>query len=142
MSSTVKFLIGLAATILMGWAWHGPAGNGARLIDGLEKGARAAVAETELAGITVAMDRAPLARNANLSGEADDVQREGLGSGLGVSDYVRDVDGIARVRWSDEPPAGGLPLLAELLILLVIAYLIGFGAGRLLWGRPKRESYL
>lgn len=142
MSPGVKFLIGLAATALMGWAWHGPAGNGAKLIDGLEQGARSAVSESDLAGISVAMDRAPLSRNATVSGEADKIQREGLGSGFGVLDYVREVEGVRAVRWSDEPAPGGLPLLAETLIVLLLFYLLGFGAGWLLWGRPKRETYL
>jgi hypothetical protein len=142
MSPAVKLLIGLAATLLMGWLWHGPAGNGARLIDGLEQGARKAVAQSELPGISVAMDRAPLARNATVSGQADRVQREGLGSGLGVLDFVREVEGVHGVRWSDDPPVGGLPLLAETLILLFFFYLLGIGVGWLLWGRPKRETYL
>lgn len=142
MSRSVKLLIGLLAVLLTGWAWHGPLGNGARLIDGLEARARAAVAEAELAGIEVRMAREPLARVATLSGEANDLQREGLGSGLGLNDYVREVDGIGTLRWADEPAAGALPLLAELLILLVLAYAIGLGLARLLWGRPKRDSYL
>src|SRR5688500_4152301 len=116
MSRGIKFLIGLTAVLLMGFLWHGPLGNGAKMIDALEGQARAAVAATELAGIQVGMARAPLARVATLSGEANDLQREGMGSAKGVSDYVRDVDGIARVRWADEPASAGIPLLAEMLI--------------------------
>ena len=142
MSRNVKLLIGLVAVLLMGWAWHAPLGNGARLIDGLEARARAAAAQGELAGIDVRMARDPLGRAATLSGEANDLQREGLGSGPGLKDYVREVDGVGAVRWADEPAAGGLPLLAETLILLVLAYAVGLGLARLLWGRPKRESYL
>jgi hypothetical protein len=142
MSRGIKFLIGLAAVLLTGFLWHGPLGNGAKMIDALEGQARAAVAATELPGIQVAMARAPLARVATLSGEANDFQREGMGSAKGVSDYVRDVDGIAKVRWADEPAAGGIPLLAEMLMLLALAFLIGIGAAWLLWGRPKRETYL
>jgi hypothetical protein len=139
----MRFLIGLAATLLMGWIWHGPMGNGARLIDGMERQARAAVAATEIEGIEVKLARDPLARVATLSGPANDLQREGLGSQQGISDYVRNVKGIAKVRWADEPPAGaGLPLLAETLALLVLAFLLGLGAARLLWGRTKRDSFL
>src|SRR5688500_5934534 len=126
----------------MGVLWHGPLGNGATTIDALEGQARAAVAETELGGIQAATPRAPLARGATLTGERNDLHREGMGSAQGVSDYVRDVDGIARVRWADEPAAGGIPLLAEMLMLLALAFLIGIGAAWLLWGRPKRETYL
>jgi hypothetical protein len=35
-----------------------------------------------------------------------------------------------------------VPLIAEVLILVTIAYLIGVGIGWLLFGRPKKESYL
>lgn len=143
MSSAMKFLIGLAAVLIMGFVWHGPLGNGARMIDALEAQARAAAAQGELPGIEVNMSRDPLARSATISGEANDLQREGLGqTGMGVKDYVRAVKGVSGVRWSDEPEARGLPLLAEILILISIAFLIGFGLGRLLFGRPKRDSYL
>ena len=144
MSRRAKLLIGLLAVLLTGWAWHGPLGNGARLLDGLEAEARAAVAEAELAGIEVRMARDPLARVATLSGEANDLQREGLGSGQGLSDSVRGVEGIGKVRWADEPAAEArtMPLLAETLLLLILAYAIGLGLARFLWGRPKRDSYL
>jgi|GraSoiStandDraft_4_1057263.scaffolds.fasta_scaffold00009_196 hypothetical protein len=35
-----------------------------------------------------------------------------------------------------------MPLLAETLILVAIAYLIGVGIGRLLFGRAKKNSFL
>jgi hypothetical protein len=35
-----------------------------------------------------------------------------------------------------------MPLLAETLIILLVAYLIGVGVAWLLFGRPKRDSYL
>lgn len=35
-----------------------------------------------------------------------------------------------------------MPLLAETLILVAIAYLIGIGIGWLLFGRPKKTSFL
>lgn len=144
MSRSVKLMIGLAAALLMGWAWHGPLGNGARMIDALEAQARAAVAEGELAGIEVRLGRDPLARSATLSGKADDFQREGMGSAKGLSDYVRDVEGISRVRWADEPAEGGrvMPLLAETLILLALAFALGLGGGALLGRRRKRDTYL
>ena len=143
MSSAMKFLIGLAAVLIMGFVGHGPLGNGARMIDALEAQARTAAAQGELPGIEVNMARDPLARSAVISGPANDLQREGLGeTGMGIKDYVRQIEGISGVRWSDEPDAAGLPLLAEILILIALAYLIGVGAARLLFGRAKRESYL
>ena len=35
-----------------------------------------------------------------------------------------------------------MPLLAETLIALVIAYLIGVGLAWLFFGRPKKDTYL
>ena len=35
-----------------------------------------------------------------------------------------------------------MPLLVEFLILVALAYLVGVGIGRLLFGRRKRESFL
>jgi hypothetical protein len=143
MSPAIKVLIGLAATLIAAWLWHGPLGNGPSFVDGLERQARAAVATTDLTGIEVRLQRSPLARKAMLSGRADDVQREGLGSEKGLSDLIRDVPGIARVRWTDEPDrgVGALPLLLETMILAALAYLIGLALGWLLWGRPRREGF-
>ena len=35
-----------------------------------------------------------------------------------------------------------MPLLVETLIVLVIAYLVGIGVAWLLFGRPKKDTYL
>ncbi len=144
MSAGVKFLIGLIAVLLMGWIWHGPMGNGARLIDSIEARAQAAVAGAELAGISVRLGRDPLSRHATLSGQANNFQRQGMGSQPGLSGIAGAVDGVGSVGWADEPggTSGGLPLLAELMILLTLAFLAGLGIAWLLWGRPKRTSYL
>ncbi|HYE27754.1 MAG TPA: hypothetical protein VEA61_05920 [Allosphingosinicella sp.] len=143
MPTAVKLLIGLALALAAAWFAHGPLGGGERLVEGLERQARAAVARAELPGIDVRLDRDPLARNAALSGPANDLQREGLGSQHGLSDYVRDVEGIGAVRWTDEPEPErrALPLLAETMILAALAYLIGLGLGWLLWGRRRREGF-
>jgi hypothetical protein len=139
----VKLLIGLAAILLMGWIWHGPAGRGEAFAERLDGGARAAVAATELPGIEVRLARHPIRRIAILSGRADDLQRHGMGSQPGLDGYVAAVPGIAGVHWADQPGgSGGLPLLAETLILLVISYALGLGIGWFLFGRRKRQSFL
>lgn len=142
MTRPVKFLIGLAAALLMGWLWHGPAGQGAALIDGLEAKARESVARSQLPGVNVSLGRDPLSRTATMSGSANDLQREGLGSQWGVLDYVRETEGIGAVRWDDEPAGTALPLLAETLLLVALAYLIGCGLGFLFFGRRRRTSFL
>src|SRR3954469_8821265 len=139
----MKILIGLVAALLIGWVWHGPRGNGERLVDRLEAQAREAVARAELPNIEVRLSHDPLARVATLSGPANDLQREGLGSQMGVSDYVRAVDGISDVRWADEPDRSRrvMPLLAETLGWTALAYFIGLALGWLLWGRRRREGF-
>jgi hypothetical protein len=138
----VKILIGLIAALLMGWLWHGPGGQGEALIASLESQAKEAAAQTELPGISVRLSRDPLSRTAIVHGPANDLQREGLGSQWGVKDYVRNVPGIAGVRWDDEPGGNGIPLLAETLLVIGLAYVAGFGLGALIFGRRKRQSFL
>lgn len=138
----MKILIGLVAALLVGWIWHGPLGHGEHMVSRLEAEARQGVAKAQLPGIAVSLPRDPLARSATLSGPANDLQREGLGSQKGVSDYVRDVPGISSVRWADEAGAGSriVPLLLETLALTALAYFIGLGLGWLAWGRRRHED--
>ncbi|HEY0446294.1 MAG: hypothetical protein JWL74_1510 [Alphaproteobacteria bacterium] len=144
MSATVKFLIGLAAVLLMGWIYHGPLGNGEALIDSLEGQAKVAVERSEVPGIGVRLSRQPLARVATLSGPANQFQREGQGSLKGLNDVVGEIEGVSSVDWADTPEARSrvMPLLAETLGFLALAYLAGVVLGRLLFGRRKHEGYL
>ena len=103
MSPFVKFLIGLVADLLMGWIYHGPIGNREALLGRLESQARAAVAESEVPGITARMQRDPMARVAILSGPANDFQREGMGQFPGLNDRVSAIEGISRIQWANPP---------------------------------------
>lgn len=138
----MRILVGLVLALLIGWIWHGPLGHGERLVDRLEAEAQREV-DKELPGIRVAFIRNPLARVARLSGTANDLQREGLGSQKGLNDRVRDVEGVASVRWPDEPDwkRWVVPLLGETLAQAALAYLIGLGLGWLLWGRRRRDGF-
>jgi len=107
-SKPVKFLIGLLATILMGWVYHGPLGNGEALLGRLEAQAKTAVAATEVPGVEVRMVRDPLTRKAVLSGPADRFQREGRGSLKGIDDVVAEVEGISELEWTNPPSATGV----------------------------------
>lgn len=142
MTNAVKFMIGLVAALATGWLWHAPLGQGRAFVADLEARARVAVTQAELPGVDVRLSRSPLSRSATLSGPANDLQREGLGSQKGVSDYVREVEGISGVRWADQPAGRTLPLLAETLLLNALAFLVGFALGRLFLGRRRRQSFL
>ncbi len=108
MPALVKFFVGLAAVILMAWVNHGPLGGGQKLIDRLEGEAKAAVATTELPGIDVRLSRDPLARDATLSGPANDFQRDGMGQFPGLNDRVGAIEGISKIEWANPPaPAAG-----------------------------------
>lgn len=141
MSPAVKFLIGASAVAGMTWIGHGPLGNGDKLVNRIEAEAKAVVARTEVPGVTVSLGHDPLTRQATLSGNADRFQREGQGEMKGLNGLVGDVEGVSGVRWADEPERTAIPLLAETLALTLIAYLLGFALGWLLWGRPKREGF-
>jgi len=105
MTPTAKFAVGLAASLVAGWLYHGPAGNGERLVGALETRAKAAVAKEGVPGVEVVLGRDPLSRTATLSGPADQLQRDGLGSLPGLTDIVAGIEGISAVKWSNPPPA-------------------------------------
>lgn len=131
MSAAVKFVIGLAASILLAWLYLGPLGHGQSYIGALEARAAKVVADAEIPGVQVRLARDPPARTATLSGPADPFQRNGQGRLKGLTQLVDEVDGVARVHWADEPGPHerGLPLLVESLIPVVLAYLLGVFIG-------------
>ncbi len=139
MSPMVKLLIGLGSALAAGWIGHGPFGQGEAFAGRLEAQARTVVHKAALPGVGVRIARDPLSRQAILSGPADDFQREGLGQFPGLNDRVRAIPGISGVRWEE---GRRMPLLAETLILVGLAWLVGLGLGWLFFGRPKREGYL
>jgi len=142
MSPAAKLATGLAAVLVLGWVNHGPLGNGAHFVDRLEAESKAVIVSTDLEGIDIKFDRDPLARAATLSGNADEFQRYGMRGQKGITQQIGDVPGMGTVRWADRPSrALVLPLLAETLLLEVVAYGIGLGFAWLLWGRKPRERF-
>ena len=104
MSSWLKFLIGFAAALLAGWVAHGPLGQGEAFVNQLEARAKQVVADAELQGVEVRIQRDPLARIAILSGPADRFQREGQGSFPGLNERVEGIEGMAGIEWANPPP--------------------------------------
>jgi hypothetical protein len=102
MATWLKFLIGLAAALAAGLISHWPLGRGAAFVDILEARARAVIAVAGLPQVQVRFSRAPLAREAVLSGQADEFQRLGQGRFPGLNDRVGAIPGVSGVRWEDE----------------------------------------
>jgi hypothetical protein len=139
MKSWQKLLTGLVAALAAGWIGHGPLGRGAAFVDQIETGAKAVVHAADLPGVDVRLRRNPLSRHAVLSGPADDFQREGLGDFPGLNQRVAAVPGVSGISWDEDGTA--VPLLAETLLLVALAFVIGVGLGWVL-ARPKRETFL
>lgn len=104
MSKGAKLLIGLAASLLVGWISHGPLGRGEAFVAELDASLRQLVRRAGVEGVTGRMQRDPLARTAILSGPADRFQREGKGSLPGLDERVVAIPGVARVEWTNPPP--------------------------------------
>jgi OOP family OmpA-OmpF porin len=96
-----KFLIGLAAALLAGWIGHGPLGQGELFISGLDARAQGEIEKAELNRVRVRFDRDPLRREAILSGQANEFQREGQGQLLGINGRIRAIPGVSGVRWEE-----------------------------------------
>lgn len=135
-----KLLIGLAAALVAAWLHHGPYGGGERFVEALETRAEQRLRFAEMPGVSVRMQRDPLARVAILKGEANDFQKEGLGSFPGINDRIATIPGMGGFRWEERGSA--FPLLAETLLLAAAAFLAGLAIGWLLFGRKKRQSFL
>lgn len=136
-----KLLIGLAAALLAAWLSYGPLGQSEAFAGRIEARAKGMIRYAELPGVDVHMGRAQLSRVAILSGTANDFQRNGMGDLPGINGRIASIPGVAGVRWADEPAGFAVPLLAELLGLVALAWLIGLGLGWLLF-RPRREGFL
>lgn len=84
---------GIAATLLMGAAWHGPMGAGNRVAAKVEASARTALDHYEMTRVQARLQRGPLRRRLLLTGPADDFQRR---------EIVRLLErqpGVAQARW-------------------------------------------
>ena len=101
MRRLAKLLIGLAAALFAGWLHHGPYGGGERFVAALEAQAQRRLQFAELPGVTLRMEREPLERVAVLSGPANDLQKDGLGSFPGINDRILTIPGMRGIRWEE-----------------------------------------
>ena len=144
MSRTLKFIIGLVAVLLMGWLYHGPMGHGEALIGALEAQAQAAVAKTEVPGVCVALGHDPLSRTATLTGPADRSSATARASSRGSTRSSARSRALPACSGRRRRPrqATSIPLLAETLLMIALAYLVGIAIGRLAFGRPRSMAII
>lgn len=99
MSPIVKMGIGLAATVLSAWLFHGPAGYGKRLLDGIDAQIQPIVAKQDVPAVKARMAHDPMSRDLRFSGPANDFQRQGF------VEVVQDakVRGLRSIAWETAP---------------------------------------
>jgi hypothetical protein len=120
MNRNRSLALGFAATLAATWVWHGPGGAGGRLTAMTSREVRAMLDQYEMQQVAVMVERGPLTRRILLSGPADDFQR---------NEIVRrseELPGVAAASWGG--PGGGprpLPLLAEAMLMALVAFAIG-----------------
>lgn len=117
---TLILSAGIAATLLAGFAWVGPAGAGERFAAAVDREAKQVLVNYEVTQFQARTQREPVARAVLLSGPADDFQRAELVRIMKV------VPGVANARWDGRK--SNLPLIAE----VELAALLSFGLGLLL----------
>lgn len=106
MPAFAKLLIGFAAALAAGWVSHGPLGQGEAFIVSLQAQVDAVIRAAGLPGVTARLPRDPLARKVTLAGPANDFQREGQGTLIGLNDRVRAVPGVSDIVWDDTDCCG------------------------------------
>ena len=114
--------VGIAASLLVAWIWHGPLGTSERFVSSVESKTRRVLVDWEMPSVRAVVARDPVKRTLILSGPADDFQRAEL---VRILNYV---PGVGNVRWVNSPRTFTLPLLAE----AELAALISFGIGLVL----------
>jgi hypothetical protein len=164
MSRWPKLLIGLLATLVIAWLYHGPLGRGAAYVDLLQRRAEFVLANSGVPNLQARIGRSPLTRTVFLCGPTVPFQRNGTlnwekANDLpGLDGRMLLIGGISNVVWDppapaadgDTPPCrpggpaatGGFPLLVEMLGLAMLGWLIGLGVGWVFRRRPPKKGYL
>lgn len=138
MSPWLKLVVGIAATAGSAWIFHGPAGYGQRLIDGLDAKVQPLVVKQGVPAVTASFPR-PLSRDLRFAGPANAFQRTGF------VEVVRDanVRGLRTVGWSAADAPGGaarlMPLFVESLVWQLGAFAAGLLAAYSVFGRNTRN---
>lgn len=114
---TKVLAIGLVLTLGLTALWHGPLGGAGRFASRIEHVVNELLVNYEMRQVSAHVQHGPLARQVQLSGQADDFQREEL---------VRLIDqlpGVAGTSWSAD--AHGVPLIVEGAVVAILGFLFG-----------------
>lgn len=113
--------LGLAASVLLALAWHGPGGAAARLTRAVETDIAQMLHYYEMDQVSGRLERGPLARRLIFAGPADDFQR----TQLVIEAEHR--PGVGEARWNRprQRLRYPLPLWFEAVALGVAAFVLG-----------------
>jgi len=109
--------LGLLASIGLASLWHGPLGGADRFSAEVERGVQKTLVYYEMTQVAAHLHHGPLTRQVLLAGQADDFQREELVR------LIDQVPGVSGATWS--AGGGGLPLIAEGMLVSVLGFLLG-----------------
>jgi hypothetical protein len=109
--------VGLALSLALAALWHGPLGGAGRFEAMVQRDIQKTLAYYEMTQVSGHLHRGPLTRHVNLSGPADDFQRESLVR------FMSQIPGVRDTSWSSDE--GGLPLIVEGLGVAVLGFLFG-----------------
>ena len=112
----VRLALGLAVSFVLAALWHGPLGGADRFQRKVEQDIQQMLVQYEMTQVTAHLHQNPLSRRVMLSGPADDFQRQGL------IDYLDQIPGVESATWSQR---GGMPLIAEAMIVSLLGFLFG-----------------
>jgi hypothetical protein len=108
---------GLALSLGLAALWHGPLGGAGGFEAKVQRGIRETLVYYDMTQVSGHLHHGPLTRHVNLSGAADDFQRESLVR------FMNQIPGVRDTSWSADE--GGLPLIVEGLAVAVLGFLFG-----------------
>ncbi len=108
--------MGAAAALALALLWHGPLGAANRLTTAVERQVRFVLDDWEMGAVTARLQRAPLTRRLELSGQADSFQRGALVK------LMKLVPGVRKASWSKQR---AVPLFAEGVGAVLLGFLLG-----------------
>jgi cell division protein FtsX len=112
----VRLALGVAVSFVLAALWHGPLGGADRFQTKIERDIQQMLVDYEMTKVSAHLHQHPLSRRVMLSGPADDFQRQGL------IEYLDHIPGVESATWSKR---GGMPLIAEGMIVSLLGFLFG-----------------